>query len=392
MCLNKAISRAWGFLKTPTLLEKAYLYFLILIVPLLVYPLQVNGARVTQRKIRELGVISIAIILTAFLERSKWLRYLIIWCVINWWINFFIPQNSLNGLLDIFSFFLIYVGIKYCIEKKILNIDILLKLFCVDMIFQMCWAGMQLFNFDPVFYPINANGVEATRVIDFIGWSGNPALFATYLVMGSFLLLHFFKFKKFPLLLIPLFLCLWKLRNFTSLLALCCGVGFYILSNKNYKINKIFAVSLVVILLAILGFSLKSPNFDRLPVWQYVWENIKHKPLWGMGINAFSNLKFVDKTTTPWLEVHNDYLQIILETGFIGFILFLGFLTSSFKRFYKFSTDNKQVAIASCLIVYLVCMFPMFPMHLAQMSFRAVVLLACLESSYGSSYSFTKSS
>ena len=97
----------------------------------------------------------------------------------------------------------------------------------------------------------------------------------------------------------------------------------------------------------------------------------------------------IDKTKTPWTEAHNDYLQMILETGCIGFILFALFIISKLREFLKQELSHRRLCMLTCLIVYLVSALSLFPMHLTQLSFLAIAVLACLEESYGDRNDFS---
>ena len=118
-----------------------------------------------------------------------------------------------------------------------------------------------------------------------------------------------------------------------------------------------------------------------MPIWKkLISDGIKIRTFVGKGLNFFSNLYIVDKGGTHWREAHNDYLQMILELGLIGFVLFSGWIISRFVVFFREKRDNRQIAIASCLVSFLICAMALFPMRLAQLSFYAIALLACLES------------
>ena len=117
----------------------------------MIYPFTINGQRVEMRKIRELSMLSFGIVICGFLQRNIWLRLLLIWCIINWWINLFV-NASYMPLANILSAMVIYIGIKKLLKDKIISVDGILKTICVSVIFQFTWMIMQKLNFDPIFY------------------------------------------------------------------------------------------------------------------------------------------------------------------------------------------------------------------------------------------------
>lgn len=371
-----------GALKVlPAYLEKTFLYLLILIVPILIYPFLIDGRVIDLRKIREIGFYSFGIIILTFLQKNKWLRYFIIWCVINWWLNFFIPRESYVGLTNIFSALALYIGLKYVIKKNIIKINTVLKIVCIVALFQFVWLIMQKFNFDPVFYPISPT---RDRVFGYrmppIGWSGNPVILAIFFAMSSFLTLHYFTIRKIPVFFFIILSSMFILKNATMVICLSAGLIFMFI----YKYpKKILPILLIIILLCTFFVYVKKPNFDRLPIWkQLIEKSTTARPIVGCGINYFSHLFIKDKKNIIWNEAHNEPLQIYLELGMIGLCLFTGFIISKYIEFFKIRRNNLQLYLISSLTAFLVAGISMFPFHLAQLSFYAILFLACLDRSY----------
>jgi exopolysaccharide production protein ExoQ len=70
----------------------------------------------------------------------------------------------------------------------------------------------------------------------------------------------------------------------------------------------------------------------RTIIWQFVWEKIQEKPMLGYGFEGFwdigpSSPKFKTQNFIARMpHAHNGYLEVMLETGVIGFTLFMFFL------------------------------------------------------------------
>jgi len=282
--------------------------------------------------------------------------------------------------------------VQYLLEKKFLKVNALLTITCAIVLFQFGWTIMQMFNIDPIFYPVSTTGARMSVRMPLVGWSGNTAVLGTFLAINAFLLLHYFRIKKVPIFFFIILSSVFFLNNATT--ALCFGAGglFYFFNRYKFKRKYLLIAIALILCLATFFIYYKPPNFDRLPIWKQLFtDGIKIRPFVGSGINFFAFLQIVDKYGVPWGEAHNDYLQIILELGLIGFILFIAFIISKFVRFFKSEKTHLQITIATCLVAYLVAGISLFPMRLAQLSFYAIILFACLEASYVSSSTGTNS-
>ena len=382
MCSN-SITMVESRGRNPSALTKFFLYLMIAVIPIMIFPISVDKNHINIRAIREVCFFSFAIVMASTLQDNKWLRYFLIWCVVSWWLNFFIPQALYMGLVNVLSAVVVYIGLKYLLKSGIIKTEVVLKLICVSFLFQLAWMVMQKFRFDPVFYGVNAIGkpVEPNS-FPLVGWSGNPSLLAIFFAFTSFLFLSHFRIKNtnvlFFLIIIPLFL----LKNATANIAFTAGLIFYLFNRASYT-NKVRLFWVCVLSLIYLIF-VKHPNFDRIIIWKQLLKHVfVSRPFVGKGINYFANLLITDKTGTVWAEAHNDYLQILFETGIVGFVLFMAFIVSKFKEFFKNYRTPFQLSLMSCLVAYLVSALSLFPMHLAEHSFYTICILTCLENSYG---------
>lgn len=73
----------------------------------------------------------------------------------------------------------------------------------------------------------------------------------------------------------------------------------------------------------------------RIPVWVRALSLIKDHPLIGTGLGTFVYAfpKYRPNYHMLWLHCHNDYLELLTETGFIGFLTFLFGMFFFFKRY-----------------------------------------------------------
>ncbi len=149
------------------------------------------------------------------------------------------------------------------------------------------------------------------------------------------------------------------------------GILFIVISiiNKDYKPVLIFAGIAAVLILAIPDVGarlmkliyLKSNMSDRDIVFQGFLNIADKKPVFGFGLNTFSEIfplkeKLVDKGVGSW---HNDYIQIYVESGLVGLLAVLYMIfriyKTAIKSLKRISSENKNLIIG--LMLSLATMF-----------------------------------
>jgi len=133
-----------------------------------------------------------------------------------------------------------------------------------------------------------------------------------------FALVQFTFFKKSKIdkfLLIALFL----------IFALTLSFGLFSVKGKNlrYRFLNILTTSEETITFIIKGDSGAYKSINRLSLWQDAISKFKLNPIFGVGFGTqyFHQIK-KEKRSHP----HNIILQFLVETGIIGFTLFLAFI------------------------------------------------------------------
>jgi O-antigen ligase len=81
-------------------------------------------------------------------------------------------------------------------------------------------------------------------------------------------------------------------------------------------------------------------EFGRVQIWKRAFDLLLSNPITGVGVNcsamAIGNAREDLGLIPKWQVVHNAFLQVAVETGFPGFILFMALIMQSFKNFSKF--------------------------------------------------------
>ncbi len=87
----------------------------------------------------------------------------------------------------------------------------------------------------------------------------------------------------------------------------------------------------------------------RTLIWQYVWEKIQERPWLGYGFEGFWDIgptspKFKTQNFIARMpHAHNGYLEVMLETGVIGFGLFMLFLSIVIRVIGRMSTNSNMM-------------------------------------------------
>ena len=298
------------------------------------------------------------------------------------------------------KYILLYIALRYLIEKNILN----LKLFFVT-----CFFGTLFVSFDIIYQSIN--GVD---IFGFTGIKNNlSGPFGDELIAGgyiqrfsifSFFLIPFFyqqNFEKYlkyliPILFIiffitiilsgnrmPLLLFLFAVsliiifnkqtRKFFLPTLIIASIIFYILFNFNSKVNinfKAFYSQISTMPVVILEKDLKNnyvpPYLRQFLTFYDTW--LMHKYIGG-GIKNFRyychERPNIDKNSKSICNMHphNYYLEILTETGIVGFSLIaLAFLIiihlTLIKKYFLTSALNKNKVIVPFIFLFLVEIFP----------------------------------
>jgi len=282
-------------------------------------------------------------------------------------------QNAMSGFMRYGGFALvsvwcIYLVLRYQIEE-ILRI-LMVTLFCVAL----------LSTFFAIFVP--SIGVMST-FLEQGDWSGVYRQKNTFgrqmmlmVMAGLFLLTNYKKDTlsicavilgvtlvimsgsrtAYGLLILGLFFMLvihFIERPMVFSFILISGTGGAIFGIYQVLIKDIPPIALNVENLALLGTTL--PMTGRIGVWQYAAEWIEKSPWFGYGYDGFWKVRQkLDGMgeATEWMpnDAHNGYVDIVLQLGFIGLVVFiliyfLFFLIALTRSMKKDSLANDRFAL-----------------------------------------------
>ena len=167
-----------------------------------------------------------------------------------------------------------------------------------------------------------------------------------------------------------IFLGIWAMLMISSrggVLALFSGTLFLLLFNNRYvkskkKSKKFFALKTLIIIVVIILLIIPYINpellnrltyskieqdkgSDRLIIWAMAVSYISSAPNFGIGIGSFQGLTH--------FGVHNQLLIVLVESGIVGFILFMSFLVILFKKTLKSNTSLLPgLLVATTVVIF----------------------------------------
>lgn len=191
--------------------------------------------------------------------------------------------------------------------------------------------------------PAFCQRIEASTLCRFQGLLEGPNKMGLLLSFYTFLNIRFYKKFNFFLLLSIISLIFTFSRS--SILALIFGLIFIFDYSKLIKIirnNKYKLISLMILVLALLLQHLElflkpASSSEHLSKAIYGLEIYLQNPIFGQGLGfAGPASRFLGNE----LIVESHLISILINTGLVGFILFMGFYIEVLKAFYK---ENKHL-------------------------------------------------
>jgi O-antigen ligase len=122
-------------------------------------------------------------------------------------------------------------------------------------------------------------------------------------------------------------------------------------------------------------------NIHRIELWTQSYQKISQRPLLGTGLGAYSYTINPTATYRTPIYIHNIFLDIVAELGFIGLFLFISTFISAIIILYKNKTDYIALfSIVSLTIFFFHSLFdtPIFSVHV----FPILLLILAISINY----------
>ncbi|MCU0460413.1 MAG: O-antigen ligase family protein [Bacteroidales bacterium] len=197
---------------------------------------------------------------------------------------------------------------------------------------------------------------------DLLTYSVHPSYMAMYTILGFFISLESAKDKllkksaRIIWLISGLFLLvsLYFISSRAALLAMIIIVPFYIIYNLIiFKRSKYIGISLIVLILVSVPLILKNERYksfidffkrdknselqfkdDRIIIWNSAFKVVQDNIIFGAGIGDVRDelVKVYDqiaaeRLSTNRTNAHNQFLEVLLESGIIGLLFFLAIIS-----------------------------------------------------------------
>lgn len=322
-------------------------------------------------------------------------------------LNIIFVSAIINSLLPIFLYlfsnniefyiahyyicvFLLFISLSLCVYNEFINRMTITNLLIVFAITESFICLLQYFNF------INSNSF-----FKIAGSNLNPNITSMFLVMCLPIFLKNFnqKIKRNKLLntlfIALILVCIFLLKSRTGYVGVF--IIFLIMNVRNYIIFK-NRYNLIISIIILTGAFLIVPflyNFKknsadgRLFVWKVAIEKVYENPLgYGYGMvqgvyNKAQASKFENEITTEneknnaeYMRIlNNDYLEILLQGGIIGLIVYLSFFVLIFINSFHTTNFFELLGVLSFLVMSCFC----FALYSPQVVFVLVIYLSLIK-------------
>jgi len=275
----------------------------------------------------------------------------------------------MSGMGTYFTFQGIFYGsvwylivVSFFREK---HLNYLMNIICIIAIASMFWMGLQLYNLDPLYKPMNP-----------ALWGGRQI--PTGLMLSRFSVAGLFVFCMPAFLrgywhfwLIPLIVFIIPTDCKAGYIAIAAGLYFYLflLARKYLWIGRkrFFRSSYFITGGGMFAYFLVSKGaasfYARWDVWKQAYHLIKTKLLTGAGIshwtliadNPYGN-KFIYSTEGKWWFMHNDFWQAGFDMGIWFLIVCAGFYIHAYRKYHDRAMIS-YIALGS-MTVFTMAWFP----------------------------------
>lgn len=336
-------------------------------------------------------------------------------------ISTLVALNKIESLVRLTDFFTILITIilsTFILSKKYIKVNFLIVLFTISLILDV-FACLNLYRILTANSDYNYNLANEIR-----GFYGNKNITAAALAFKiPFALQLFFNKKKFYikfLLLILILLAFFVIFLLTARAVFVsialCGIFLLVSSAIGYFLHKNFhylkpLAYIAPLLLALTFFNLVEGNDESLNIqnrvdlivegdesisqrvrfYSHAIKQFSLTPFLGVGVGNWKieSIKYDSENIYSYVVpyfAHNDFLEILAETGIIGFIPYFLFILYIFKISYLNFKDYlnngehfQHLLMVLPLIVYFIDMNLNFPLDRPSMQVFLITYIIILQ-------------
>ncbi len=318
-------------------------------------------------------------------KHNRFLAIFFAWVIIRT----ILPHTQPRAMINISN---ISIGVMIYLALQYINInkDRLYKAIIILTSAQILTVFIQKSNLF-MFWNSSETGIDLA-VGSVYGLFGNSNFSGAFIAMTLPVFLYFKKYIKFGWMGILLgLLSLLMLDCQFAIIAALGALSFYLyIENRDFIIKRrihYFILSFITTsALLIAKFPLYIPD-GRWEVWNQclALSTFNGAKEWGchfvqgFGLGStFLNLPRITQNCAlrniAWFQVHNDYLQMLLELGVIGLLIILALILNTFRKFSK----DRLVEYA-CFTALIIDAFGFFIMRTSPMGFMGVMFLGLID-------------
>jgi len=249
------------------------------------------------------------------------------------------------------------------------------------------YAIGQWFGYDQ-FFAVKLDNPAAVHTTNYLvgGSMGHPTILAAFIVMIIPLAIYIKKYWMAAIMLVAVILT----KSDIALGSLFASGIFYI-GLRNKKTAIITAVSSAIIVALAVTAYINTPlkkyvsDSGRFAMWADVIADVNNPmhstltdtyPWTGFGIGSFKYIYPV-KNANIWYQAHNEYLEILYNTGIIGLFLFMmgwiGLICG-----HRLFTDTFPKVLLTSFFCISVCAGGTFPWQLGAHAYYTITILGLL--------------
>ena len=306
-------------------------------------------------------------IIGMFVLTNNWARTWFSWVIICLVCHY--NTYALERVHFILFFLILFQLLRDRLNPK--GVTIIFNTICVVALLHIVWMVLQKHGVNFIYYGMA--GHENTPLGVYGNTNNTGALIALSLPC-------FFR-KKWWIGLLPCFYGLYLASAFVSVVAASVGILAYIYLTQS---KMILILTLIIILscVFIYGYTSENPkNFKdgnkRIHYWTKIYNEVSLKPVKGHGVGIFKYIfpqidltKYktgspnnIQDKPTSFLKAHNDYLELAFNQGYVGLLLFLGFVFSHISKFARGVKTHQGMIAFTAVAIAMVMSFGHFLIH-----------------------------
>jgi O-antigen ligase len=329
------------------------------------------------------------------------------------------PKDFYNvTIIILLSSIILYFNLKTFSNFKTQKVNNFYFIFSIFILFscitQLIWGGLQLLNILPVYddlfkitgsfinptpyaYYVSLIFIFALSLICFLPNNKNILkflkIFSIIVCIGTIIILPFTKIRM-----------AWIMTAIGTIIILNYKFKLKLLlknflKNPTLRIFSVLCLLLILIISGLLLYKFKEKSSDgRILVWKVSEQMIIDNPIFGIGYNRFENI--YNKYQAQWFYhkkrtisdenladtvsyTYNEFYQILIENGIVGFILFIVFLFLLLKKVIRYSEyDYIKIILFTFLICFLICAFFSYPFRNININTLFIIVIAAISSNY----------